>query len=272
MPEVRPGGFSNVDQQQDNSFFFQVLEAQEKQPGIMATRAAALRMLDPQRGWRVLDAGTGLGTAAREIAQRVVPGGTVVALDFSEKMLEVAAAKALEAGIPLELAHGDVSAMQFEDDTFDAARSERVLQHVAAPETALAEMIRVVRPGGRVVVADTDWDSLAIDLPNVELAGRLRTASLKRFASPTVGRRLYGMFKRAGLHNVNVEAIPTLILEATFPGTDVRPLELTVKHAVEDGGITAEEGQQLLEQSRRSEADGTTFATLIMYSVVGTKP
>ena len=272
VPESRPGGFSDVDRQQETAFYFQILEAQDKQPGIMAARAAALRMLNPQPGWRVLDAGAGTGTAAREIAALVAPEGRVVALDFSEQMLDVAATRASESGISLEIVHGNVSAMEFENGMFDGARSERVFQHLEAPEQALGEMIRVVHPGGRIVVVDSDWDSLTLDLPDLELAVRLRAASLRRFANPTAGRRLYGMFKRAGLENVGVEAIPVLILEATLPGTDLRLGEWTVRHAVEDGGITAEEGDRILEQMRQAEAEDAILRTFVMYAVVGTKP
>lgn len=272
MTEARPGGFSDVDHQQDTAFFIRVLEAQDVQPGIVHARERALAMLDVRPGMRVLDAGCGLGTAAIELASLVQPGGAVVGMDVSDLMLDQARTRASAAGADIELVHGDITAMSFTDDEFDAARSERVLQHLETPEIAVAELMRVVRPGGRVVVVDTDWDSMTIDLQDVELWSRLRAASLGRFASPTIGRRLYGLFKRAGFADVSVEALPILIFDATFAGTDIKPGDMTVRQAVEDGGITPEEGERVLEEVRKAASEGALLISLVMYAVVGTVP
>ena len=58
---------------------------------------------------------------------------------------------------------GDVSALDLPDDSFDGVWCERVLQHVDDADVAIGELIRVTRPGGRVCLIDTDWDSLAFD-------------------------------------------------------------------------------------------------------------
>lgn len=124
-------------------------------------RQIALEALRPEPGQRLLDAGCGLGHAAREMAAYVVPDGEVVALDVSAPLVELAARR--ENGVPVSYRVGNVSALDYPDESFDAVRCERVLQHVADPDGAIAELIRVTRRAGTVCLIDTDWESLALD-------------------------------------------------------------------------------------------------------------
>ncbi len=111
-------------------------------------RAVDLALLGP--GDRALDVATGTGDLALELAHRVKPGGEVVAMDFSEAMLAQARRKApglrFEAGNALEL--------PYEDASFDAATVGFGARNFADLGRGIAEMARVVRPGGRVVVLE----------------------------------------------------------------------------------------------------------------------
>lgn len=100
---------------------------------------------------RVLDAGCGTGRFTLPLAQQ---GMHVVALDASQHMLDVACRKAQEAGVAhrIEFVVGDVENLEYEDGTFDGALSIAVLRHFASPAQGIAELARVVRPGGRLVV------------------------------------------------------------------------------------------------------------------------
>jgi demethylmenaquinone methyltransferase / 2-methoxy-6-polyprenyl-1,4-benzoquinol methylase len=104
-------------------------------------------------GSRVLDVATGTGDLAIELARRVVPGGEVVGSDFAEAMLLRARAKArpLDA---LRFEWGDAMELPYEDDSFDAATVGFGARNFADLGRGLAEMARVVRPGGRVVVLE----------------------------------------------------------------------------------------------------------------------
>lgn len=99
-------------------------------------------------GDRLLDVACGTGVVAREAVRRVAPGGTVTGLDLNPAMLAVA--RRVVPGIDWRL--GDVEALPFGDDTFDALTCQSAVFFFPDVSAALAEMARVTRPGGRVVV------------------------------------------------------------------------------------------------------------------------
>jgi demethylmenaquinone methyltransferase/2-methoxy-6-polyprenyl-1,4-benzoquinol methylase len=112
-------------------------------------RAADLAALAP--GDRALDVATGTGDLALELADRVAPGGEVVGVDFSERMLELARAK---GGNRVRFESGNALALAFPDGAFDAATVGFGARNFSDLERGLSEMARVVRPGGRVVVLE----------------------------------------------------------------------------------------------------------------------
>jgi demethylmenaquinone methyltransferase / 2-methoxy-6-polyprenyl-1,4-benzoquinol methylase len=113
-------------------------------------RAADLAELAP--GGRALDVATGTGDLALELARRVGPGGEVIGVDFSERMLELARAKA--AGAVVRFKSGNALALDYPDGAFDAASVGFGARNFSDLERGLSEMARVVRPGGRVVVLE----------------------------------------------------------------------------------------------------------------------
>ena len=113
-------------------------------------RIATTKAIAPRKGMRVLDLAAGTGTSSAAIAKH---GAHVVAADFSEGML--AEGRKRHAGNDLiEFVFADATALPFEDNSFDAATISYGLRNVHQPRKALAEMLRVVKPGGRIVIAE----------------------------------------------------------------------------------------------------------------------
>jgi demethylmenaquinone methyltransferase/2-methoxy-6-polyprenyl-1,4-benzoquinol methylase len=120
-------------------------------------RAAELAAVQP--GGRALDVATGTGDLALELAASVAPGGEVVGMDFSERMLELARAKAdaraaLLDGVRVRFEAGNALALAYPDDEFDAATVGFGARNFSDLGRGLSEMARVVRPAGRVVVLE----------------------------------------------------------------------------------------------------------------------
>jgi demethylmenaquinone methyltransferase/2-methoxy-6-polyprenyl-1,4-benzoquinol methylase len=117
-------------------------------------RARAVDRAHVGPGSRVLDVATGTGDLALELARRVAPGGEVVGSDFSQGMLARARAKPRPAGVDLRFEWGDALELPYAEDSFDAATVGFGARNFSDLARGLAEMARVVRPGGRVVVLD----------------------------------------------------------------------------------------------------------------------
>ncbi|WP_432988893.1 methyltransferase domain-containing protein [Dactylosporangium sp. CA-233914] len=188
------------------------LELTAANPELQRVREVAFAALHPEPGQRILDAGSGTGEAARLLATRLCGTGSIVALDSSPAAL--AAARARDEGSCVQYHHGDVTALDFPDGHFDAVRCERVLQHLASPDTAVAELARVTRPGGRVCLIDTDWESVAVD----GLPRHLVTAVREHLLATVVGQHLdMGRTLRRRLVHAGLPDVTAVPVALYFP-------------------------------------------------------
>jgi SAM-dependent methyltransferase len=222
-------------------------------------------------GARVLDVGCGPGTDTLPLAALVGPSGRVVGIDHDAEMVAEADRRAAAAGVDGYVEHhrGDATALPFDDGVFDGARSERLFLHLAEPERAAAEMVRVVRPGGRVALMDTDWGTRSVDTPEVELERRMaRVLTELCLANGYSGRRLYGMAIRAGLAEVAVDVLPLHVTDYALWRLLSR-MDVAAEQAVRAGAMTADEVRRLDESWRALGEAGTFFATTTMVLVSG---
>lgn len=121
-------------------------------------RVATVKAIAPRKGMRVLDLAAGTGTSSAAIAAH---GANVVAADFSEGMLEEGRRRQAENDL-ITFEWADAQQLPFEDDSFDAATISFGLRNVQNPKKALAELHRVTKPGGRVVVCEFSRPPLAV--------------------------------------------------------------------------------------------------------------
>lgn len=162
-------------------------------------------------GARVLDVACGTGIVARTAAPLVGPSGQVVGVDVNEAMLIVARRVAPQ----LEFRRGDVAALPFADQSFDAVLCQMALMFFPDRPAAVAEMARVLRPGGVLaVLVPGPLDEQPGFAPLVEVASRHADASAMELLSSyfTCGdeAHLTSLLVAAGLHRVTVERRPGL--------------------------------------------------------------
>ena len=175
-----------------------------------AADSAAYLLAHLRAGMDLLDVGCGPASITADLAERVAPG-RVVGLDAAAGALEAARATLRERGLSeqVELTCGDIMALPFEDASFDVVHAHQVLQHLADPVGALAEMRRVTRPGGIVAVRDAVYSAMTW-FP--EPAGMEQWRSVYMATAranggePDAGGRLLAWAHRAGFTEVTASA------------------------------------------------------------------
>lgn len=168
--------------------------------------AACLREMNLQRGDQVVDFGAGLGQLSRDMARAVGRRGRVVGIEFSGEQIAEARRQAAAAGEAklVDLREGDVADPPLgsgEWGRFDVAHARFILEHVADPLAAVRQMVRAVRPGGRILLADDDHDVLRLwpEPPGVAEVWRAYMRTYDRLGNdPIIGRRLVQLLHEAG--------------------------------------------------------------------------
>jgi ubiquinone/menaquinone biosynthesis C-methylase UbiE len=186
------------------------VERLESKTDAAATREQ-LRLVGVREGMRVLDAGSGTAAVAREIARAVGPTGAVVALDASRERSSHGALEARRRRCGnLSALQGDAYAPPLRSSSFDLVWSRFLFAYLERPDAVLAELVRVTRPGGKVVVGEVDGHGLFHHpMPPIVEDGlaKLQRALQGRF-DPLAGRKLYHRFRKAGLQSVTVHMLP----------------------------------------------------------------
>ena len=175
-----------------------------------AADSAAYLLAHLRAGMDLLDVGCGPASITADLAERVAPG-RVVALDAAAGALEAARATLRERGLSaqVEVTCGDVMALPFEDASFDVVHAHQVLQHLADPVGALAEMRRVTRPGGIVAVRDAVYSAMTW-FPEPAGMEQWRSVYMSTARAnggePDAGSRLLSWAREAGFTDASASA------------------------------------------------------------------
>jgi SAM-dependent methyltransferase len=248
------------------------LRAAAANPAIRDLKRRSYELLHVSAGSRVIDVGCGPGIDTSELGLLVGPTGQVVGVDHDAAMVTAAEDAALHAGVSGWTRHQVAAgtALPFPAGSFDAARCERVFQHLADPGPALAlsELRRVTRPGGRLVIADTDWGTLSIDHDDVELERRIVRLHVSRFWNGFAGRRLRRLFVMQGIAPSDVEIF---VVQLELPAL-LDLLAVTEQYALATGAIAPHEWRRWRQGLWLADAAGRHFAELNVVLVAGTVP
>ncbi|MGC4770049.1 methyltransferase domain-containing protein [Micromonospora sp. DT44] len=221
----------------------------------------AVDALDLRPGHTVVDVGCGPGTDLGRLADVVRADGLVVGVDRDPRML-AEAGRRLADRPRIDLRVGDAHALPLDDISMDRARIDRVLMHVEDPAAALAEVRRVLRPAGVLVVTEPDWDTLAVADEDVETSRRFARFVAGRVRNPTIGRELVRLSARVGLRVRSVEAI-AVVFEDFGTADRILGLRRNSARAVAAGELVDREVRPWL---RRLTA-GPLLASFTLYLV-----
>lgn len=248
------------------------LDRMYSSPQVVAQRARFRELLGARPGEAGLDLGCGLAHLSIELAREVAPGGRIVALDSSQHMVGQAASRVADArlGDIVSVRQGDVTALDLPDASVDFVAAAQVFSYVPEVSRAVAEAARVLRPGGRLAVLETDWDLCTYESADPLLTRRILDARARHFAHPHLPRELHRLLRAAGLSLARCEAVP--LIETRYDpesfGAGMLPV---ARSAALKSGIEAAAVEQWVADIRSRTADGQYFFAAVRFVFVATR-
>ncbi|HVK30487.1 MAG TPA: methyltransferase domain-containing protein [Nocardioides sp.] len=241
-----------------------VLDMQESLPGVLRLRDWALAALAPQPGETAVDVGSGTGAEVRRLAAAVGEAGRAIGIEPHAGLRAVAVERSVGTGATF--VDAEATHLPFEDGVVDVIRCERVFQHLTDPAGAVREFARVLRPGGRVVVIDSDWGSAVQTPGDSDVVRRLSDFRDSQSPNPHAGRHLPGQLAAGGL-----TVDPDIAATAVIPpiGALLVLVQKSVEEAVEAGVVTRAEADALLTDIRTAQDAGEAFMAVTMFAVLG---
>jgi ubiquinone/menaquinone biosynthesis C-methylase UbiE len=263
-------GFAHVDARRQVEPFAACLTLLDSLPYFRAYKERSYELLELHAGQAILEVGCGLGDDLRRMAQQLGDTGRLVGVDASLALLEQARARLVD-WLRIAWIYADARRLPFPADHFDRCRIDRTLQHIQHPEQVVAEMARVVKPGGRVLAYDNDWGTFSISGQDETTSRHLEDLWTGAITNRVIGRQLPRLFQNAGLTRVRVE--PSVSVLTDFELADqVYNLRATGILAIERGLADAERVDRWLDDLPTQSQEGVFLCSLTAYTVVGQKP
>jgi ubiquinone/menaquinone biosynthesis C-methylase UbiE len=246
------------------------LEALYRTHDVLRRRRLVREAVSASSGERVLDAGCGPGFYVAELLEEVGPEGAVTGVDGSAQMLQ-AAARRCEGHANVAFHEADVTSLPVDDASFDAALSVQVLEYVSDVASALAEMHRAVKPGGRVVVWDVDWATVSVHSSDPDRTARVLRAWDAHLAHPSLPQTLAARLRAAGFDDVAVEghAFATSAFVSDAYGASIVPL--IEQFVAGREGITEDEAKAWGDEQRELGERGEFFFACTQFCFTATR-
>lgn len=213
----------------------------------------------------VLDIGCGPAIWTFDMEAAAGPTGRVVGIDFSVGMVAEAAIRAEARGSKAEFRVGDVRSLDLPNDVFDLVTCSLLLLHVDDVDASIREMVRVTKPGGRVVAHEPDHQMSVIDGTDPVLTERVIRTFFGTLHSPRIGRQLHRRFVEAGLGDVSVEAKPLVVNDWDYFASRFTSDRLA-------GSGTDEEVADVVTDLAAHGSAKTFWGCFMTFDATGTKP
>lgn len=239
-----------------------LVDAAASEPG-REYKDRILRGLELRAGLTVLDVGCGPGADLPAMAAAVGATGRVIGVDHDPVMTDEARRRTAQDG-RIEIRLGDAHDLPVADASVDRARLDRVLMHVADPAAAVARLRRVVRPGGRIALAEPDWDTLVIDEVDLEMSrAYTRFVATQVVRNGAIGRQLPRLAAEAGFVIRSVE--PTVVAFVDFAeANQILKVPSVTQRAVRAGAMASTPALEWLGRI----ADGPFLAAFTLFVVI----
>lgn len=254
--------FTNVDASQELQKFVTFLDTVESYPQQAEIRRLSYGLLNLKPGGRVCDVGCGTGTAVHELAEK---GFLTSGVDNSTQMIDIARQRHSDDRFEVATAES----LPFEDGYLQGYRAERLYQHLLDPAIALKEAFRVIASGGRIILIDQDFDTLAVDSDDHATTRALTRAFCDTVKHGWIGRRYYGLLKEAGFQDVEVEVSTKIYTRYEQMFFVIQGMANAGKAA---GIITGEQAEAWVSDQKRRSEEGRFFLAMPFFMGIATRP
>jgi ubiquinone/menaquinone biosynthesis C-methylase UbiE len=227
--------------------------------------------LSVRPGERILDVGCGPGFYARELLDEVGESGSIVAVDASPDMLSLARRRCEGHG-NVTFREGNATAIPVDDADFDVALCVQVMEYVAEAPTALAEMHRALRSGGRVLVWDIDWATVWWHSADPDRMRRVLDAWDEHLVHPSLPRRLAALLRGAGFENVAVAGHSFATVDNDDESFSAAMLRMVADFVPGRRGVTGDEAAAWISEQRDLAERGEFFFEGTQFCFTARKP
>jgi len=259
-------GFQNADNS-DTGYLVKFLEDVHNCETVRDGFQQQLDWLNIQPGDHILDIGCGIGDQARAMTKLVGTTGSITGTDASQGMISMAKARHGSPAANLNFLIAQAGTQPFADASFDHIRTERVLMYVKDIDAVFTEYLRLLRPGGKLLVYDVDWDALVIAHPDTALTRKIVEFISDRFPSGRIGSKLFSYFKRFGFKDIKVKACgyshPLELVKRIIGGI--------IQTGVDENVFTSKEINDWWAILEHDNNEGNFFASFQGFMVMGLK-
>ena len=232
-----------------------------------------VNFLDPRPGEYLLELGSGSGVLSRMVGSKLVPNGKLMGLELSSEIVSLANDYLQENNLKQIITYdiGDALSLPYEQDQFDGAFAARLLLHVPNPQKVVKETKRVVKPGGRVVLMDWDFGTLAIDHTNRALTRTiLDWRTDHKDGNNWSGRQLYRILTSEGFEKITIK--PAVMAATDENNSLTNSLFHAASGALDKEIITQIEYDTWIKELKERLNTGQFFACITYILVKGICP